>query len=87
MIRFIVFAILFFLGYTFFQMIKGLLGRGGPGPTTPDRYSHKGEQMVEDAYDGTYFPLSQAVTAKKDGDTLYFSSRANRDAYFKEHKD
>ncbi len=84
-VRLILLAILFFLAYSLYYALRGKFLGGSP-QQPEDRHSARGEQMVEDAHDGTYLPISQAVTARKDGKTLYFASKENRDAYMAQNK-
>jgi len=44
------------------------------------------DQMVKDPQCGTYFPQSQAITAKIDGQRLYFCSKKCRDEYVARYK-
>ena len=79
MIRFILFALLFFLGYTLFQALFRILG--GKNSTLPPEKSPHGEDMVLDPNCGTYVPRSDAVTKVIRGKKVYFCSNACRDAY------
>lgn len=42
------------------------------------------EEMVQDPACGTWVPLSQALTARRNGETLHFCSAECRDKYLKE---
>jgi len=44
------------------------------------------DQMIQDPYCGAYFPSSQAVTAKVDGQKLHFCSEKCRDAYLARYR-
>ena len=73
--RLILLAVLFYL---IIWVGRGLLfsRRGGP-PPPPGRE----KVFVQDALTGVYFPKSDAVTVTTGGETYYFSSVDNRDAW------
>jgi YHS domain-containing protein len=80
MIRFLLLALLFFLGYTLFQVLtRSLTGR--PGGKKPAAGTRDGEEMVRDPQCGTYLPRSDAVTAVIQGRTHHFCSAACREAF------
>ncbi len=80
MIRLLLLALLFFLGYTLFQMLTRSLPRR-PRSGTPPARTRDGEEMVRDPQCGTYLPRSDAVTAVVKGRTHHFCSPACRDAF------
>lgn len=79
MIRLLLLALLFFLGYTLVQaLLRGLGGRRqGPPPSR----TREGEDMVRDPQCGTFVPRSDAVTVTSRGETRYFCSAKCRDAW------
>ena len=84
LIRLLILALLFFIGYTLFHLLVGS-GRTRPPQPPPGRKAG-GEEMVQDALDGSYLPESLAVTARIDGKTLYFASTDNRDRYLQQRR-
>jgi len=88
MIRLILLAVLFCLGYTLYTLWTRTFGGGHrPSGAPPDRRDlRRGEEMVQDAYDGSYVAQSLAVTLREGGRTLYFANADNRDAYLRRKK-
>jgi len=82
MIRFLIFLLLIFLGYTLFDMIRRSLTGQGRREKPPQK-TRLGEDMVRDPHCGTYLPVSDAVSARIEGKTHYFCSKECRDAYKK----
>lgn len=79
MIRLLLLAALFYLGYsllrTFLRVLPG--HKGSPPPSK----SPRGEEMVQDHHCGTYLPRSDALEMTVRGEKHYFCSKACRDAF------
>jgi len=79
MIRLLLLAALFYLGYsllrTFLRVLPG--HKGSPPPAK----SSRGEEMVRDPHCGTYLPRSDALEMTVRGEKHYFCSKACRDAF------
>ena len=66
--------------------------RRGAAPLRRDRAAARPpapgpvEEMVQDPACGTWVPLSQALAARGNGETLHFCSPECRDKYLKEKK-
>jgi YHS domain-containing protein len=79
MIRLLLLALLFYLGYclirTFFRALPGQ--KGSPPPAKGPR----GEEMVQDPHCGTYLPRGDALVKTVRGEKHYFCSEACRDAF------
>ena len=79
MIRLLLLAVLFYLGYsllrTFLRVLPG--HKGSPPPAK----SPRGEEMVQDPHCGTYLPRSDALEMTVRGEKRYFCSKACRDAF------
>lgn len=82
MIRLILLALLFFLGYT---VVQALL-RGSGKPRRPANRSRDGETMVHDPQCGSYLPVSDAIAASIAGKQYYFCSKKCRNQYRKAQK-
>lgn len=82
MIRLILLALLFFLGYT---VVQALL-RGSGHNRKPDNRTRDGETMVQDPQCGSYLPVSDTITATIAGKKHYFCSKKCRNQYRKTHK-
>jgi uncharacterized protein len=82
MIRLILLALLFFLGYTVVQA----LFRPSKNKKKPDNQTREGEVMVHDPQCGTYLPSSDAISANISGKQHYFCSKKCRNLYRKVHK-
>ncbi len=80
MIKLLLLALLFFLGYSFFQAI---FPTGSRGNKYKSNRSNHGEQMVQDPQCGTYLPLSEALSANIHGQQHYFCSRKCRTQFKK----
>ena len=79
MIRLLLFALLFFIGYTIYDLFfRALAGRQ---KTPPKEKTSRGEDMVRDPQCGTYVPRGDAVEKTIKGEKYYFCSRECRDAY------
>ncbi|PLX91508.1 MAG: hypothetical protein C0619_07355 [Desulfuromonas sp.] len=82
MVRLILLALIFFLGYTVVQA----LFRKPPNARRPSNRTREGETMVQDPQCGAYLPLSDAITAKVAGTQLHFCSKKCRNQYRKMNK-
>jgi uncharacterized protein len=82
MIRLLLLAALFYLGYSLLRsFLRSLPGhRSSPPPAK----SSGGEEMVQDPHCGTYLPRGDALTRTIRGEKHYFCSEACRDAYRQE---
>lgn len=83
MIRLLLLALLFFLGYTLFQAL--LRSLGGQRKAPPPARTRQGEDMVRDAECGTFVPRSEALSLSSRGETHYFCSEKCRDAWLRSH--
>lgn len=81
MIKLLLLALLFFLGYSFFQ---ALFPSRNPGDKRQANRSRDGEQMVHDPQCGTYLPISEAIRANVHGQQHYFCSRKCRRQFKKQ---
>jgi len=79
MIRLLLLALLFYLGYSFLRsLLRSLPGR----PSVPrEAASARGEEMVRDPQCGTYLPRGAALEKTVRGERHYFCSRECRDAF------
>jgi len=79
MIRLLLLALLFYVGYRFVSsLLRALPGRpAAPRSKSPDR----GEEMVRDPQCGTYLPRGDALEKTVRGERHYFCSRECRDAF------
>jgi len=75
MIKLLLLALLFFLGYSF---IQALFPTQRKGQNSKGSKSNQGEQMVQDPQCGTYLPLSEAQSTNIRGQQHYFCSRKCR---------
>ena len=82
MIRLILLALLFFLGYT---VVQALLRPASRRRVPPNR-DRTGETMVQDPQCGSYLPLSEAISAVISGKQQHFCSRKCRNLYRKSQK-
>ena len=82
MIKLLLLALLFFLGYSFFQALFPSRQKGNR--RTGNR-SNKGEEMVQDPQCGTYLPLSEALSTNIRGKQYYFCSRTCRTQFKKKN--
>ena len=82
MIRLILLALIFFLGYTVVQA----LFRKPQKPRRPGNRTREGETMVQDPQCGAYLPLSDAIGCKVAGTQFYFCSKKCRNQYRKTKK-
>ena len=80
MIKLLLLALLFFLGYSFLQ---ALLPTRNKRDKRDKNRSERGEQMVQDPECGTYLPLSEALGATIRGQQHYFCSRKCRSQFKK----
>jgi YHS domain-containing protein len=71
MIKLLLLALLFFLGYSFFQAL--FPSRNKELKRKADQMKN-GEQMVQDPHCGKYLPLSEALSANIRGQHHYFCS-------------
>lgn len=79
MTRLVILAILFFLGYTLYSVLRRNLGAGPSSPSS--RKGSQGEEMVKDPQCGTYIPCSQALEKTIGGQTYYFCSPVCREKF------
>ena len=63
---------LILIGFVVYSMVSGLRR---PTLKKPNNRSRDGEQMVEDPQCGTFFPLSDAVSANINGRQRHFCSK------------
>ena len=84
MIKILIFALIFYVGYTLISAIKRSLS--APRQQPPAEKSREGETMERDPQCGTYVPRSDAVSKSIKGTTQYFCSDKCRDAYLAEKK-
>jgi YHS domain-containing protein len=84
MIKLLIFALLFYVGYN----LLGALLRSLQGPTrqVPPEKTVDGEDMVRDPQCGTFVPRSDAVHKSVGGTTHYFCSEKCRDDYLAQTK-
>ena len=82
MIKLLLLILLFFVGYSFLQVLFPTRPRG---PRTPKNRTQGGEQMVQDPECGTYLPVSEAISATIRGKEYHFCSRKCR-SQFKKRK-
>lgn len=80
MIKLLLLALLFFIGYSFFQA----LFPARRNDKRPENRSRDGEQMVQDPQCGTYLPISEALRANIRGQQHHFCSRKCRKLYKKQ---
>ncbi len=79
MIRLLLLALLFFLGYTLYDVFFRSLSGGGKTP--PKEKTSRGEDMVRDPQCGMYVPRGDAVEKVVKGEKHFFCSRDCRDAF------
>lgn len=72
MIRLLILALLFFLGYTLVNAV--LRSFSDRGRQVPREKTRQGEEMVRDPQCGTYLPRGDALTAVVRGEKHYFCS-------------
>ncbi|MDR1486955.1 MAG: hypothetical protein LBT62_03015 [Deltaproteobacteria bacterium] len=71
--RFLLIAVLFYL---IIWVIRGLVS-----PESADNLDADEKELVRDALTGIYFPKNKAITITRSGETFYFSTIDNRDAW------
>lgn len=79
MIKLLLFALVFYIGYTLFSAFMRSLS--APRPQTPPEKTRDGETMERDPQCGTYVPRGDAVSTSIRGTTYYFCSNKCRDDY------
>ena len=79
MIKLLIFALIFYVGYALFSAVMRSLS--APRQQTPPEKSRDGETMERDPQCGTYVPRSDAVSKSISGTTHYFCSNKCRDDY------
>jgi len=84
MITILIYALIFYVGYTLISAIKRSLS--APKNQTPAEKSREGETMERDPQCGTYVPRGDAIRKSIRGTTHYFCSNKCRDAYLAEKK-
>jgi len=79
MIRLLLLALLFYVGYRFISSLLRVL----PGRPTATRAKSngRGEEMVRDPQCGTYLPRGDALEKSVRGERHFFCSRECRDAF------
>lgn len=83
MFRFILLAGIFYLLFKWLRKSAPPIRR----PQTFDRQGQVVEEMVQDPVCGTYVPVGQAVTLKREKETLYFCSEECREKFLQERTD
>lgn len=79
MIRLLLLALLFFLGYTVYDVFfRGISGGGKP---LPKEKTSRGEDMVRDPHCGMYIPRGDAIEKVIKGQKHFFCSGDCRDAF------
>ncbi len=84
MIKILIYALVFYVGYTLFSAIKRSLS--APKNQTPAEKSRAGETMERDPQCGTYVPRGDAIHKSIQGTTYYFCSNKCRDEYLTKKK-
>ena len=84
MIKLLIFALIFYVGYTLFSAIMRSLS--APSKQPPAEKSPAGETMERDPQCGTYVPRGDAIKKSISGATHYFCSNKCRDDYLAEKK-
>ena len=84
MIKLLIFALIFYVGYTLFSAVMRALA--APRPQAPPEKSREGETMERDPQCGTYVPRGDAISKSIRGTTHYFCSDTCRDTYLAENK-
>ena len=84
MIKILIYALIFYVGYTLISAIKRSLL--APRQHPPAEKSREGETMERDPQCGTYVPRSDAISKSIKGTTQYFCSDKCRDAYLAKKK-
>jgi len=79
MIRLLILALLGFVAYSFYTMLRRAMTGGGP--PAPREKTRQGEDMVRDPQCGTYVPRGDALEKIVNGQTHYFCSARCRDAF------
>lgn len=79
MIRLLLLALLFFLGYTLYDVVFRPLS--GSRKDLPREKTSRGEDMVRDPQCGLFIPKGDAVEKVIRGESLYFCSKKCRDAF------
>lgn len=84
MIRFLLFLLLFYLGYTLLTALIRSFSAKSMQP--PPEKTAAGEEMVRDPNCGTYVPRGDAVGKTIRGQQHYFCSEKCRDKYTEKSK-
>ena len=84
MIKLLIFALVFYIGYTLFSAVMRSLS--APRQQAPPEKSRDGETMERDPQCGTYVPRGDAVSKSIRGTTHYFCSNKCRDEFLAEKK-
>ena len=69
--------------YLLYRILTSKKKAPRPQPGRPPEIE---DEMIQDPYCGTYFPKSQGVPGKVNGQRLLFCSEKCRDAYFGRYK-
>jgi hypothetical protein len=72
--------LIFFLFYLIFRVVKGLVAAENP------KRHDNAQVLVRDDLTGVFFEKDKAFTINLEGQTFYFSSRANRDAWLAQNR-
>ncbi|MDR0355514.1 MAG: hypothetical protein LBJ64_07225 [Deltaproteobacteria bacterium] len=75
MFRIILIAVLFYL---IIWVVRGLVAPRRARDTRQDEV-----ELVRDAHSGEYFPKYKALAISRQGETFYFISQENRDAWLR----
>lgn len=84
MIKLLIFALVFYIGYTLFSAVMRSLS--APRQQAPPEKSRDGETMERDPQCGTYVPRGDAISKSIRGTTHYFCSNKCRDEFLAEKK-
>lgn len=84
MIKILIYALVFYVGYTLISAIKRSLS--APKNQAPAEKSREGETMERDPQCGTYVPRGDAIHKSIHGTTHYFCSNKCRDDYLAANK-
>ena len=80
--------IIIFLFYLIYRVLKGLFRSEVLDGNTGNQHINAApaDDLMEDPVCGVYVPKSQALSAKKDGETYYFCSRDCMDKFLSDGK-
>ena len=86
MIRFILYGILFYVGYKIIKPWVASLLQSGKEDLHGQSSSQEAE-LIRDPQCGTYFLTQRGVEARIGGQTVHFCSRECRDKYLVSHRE